>query len=122
MTASERSRGPGSRSSSSAYDFDSGKLRGHRSIYGGRMPVRNVLSQERAHQPFSARLQRDHMLARGQHETPNRNFPGGRYRLSNGDERIGSDLTLRGDEVRPDVVEVVDLLTRDELVDVDGPG
>jgi len=25
------------------YDFDSGKLRGHRSIYGGRMPVRNVL-------------------------------------------------------------------------------
>jgi len=26
-----------------AYDFDSGKLRGHRSIYGGRMPVRNVL-------------------------------------------------------------------------------
>jgi transposase len=25
------------------YDFDSGRLRGHRSIYGGRMPVRNVL-------------------------------------------------------------------------------
>lgn len=25
------------------YDFDSGKLRGHRSIYGGRLPVRNVL-------------------------------------------------------------------------------
>src|SRR5215213_9630377 len=25
------------------YDFDSGKLRGHRSIYGGRMPFRNVL-------------------------------------------------------------------------------
>ena len=25
------------------YDFDSGKLRGHRSIYGGRMPIRNVL-------------------------------------------------------------------------------
>ena len=25
------------------YDFDSGKLRGHRRIYGGRMPVRNVL-------------------------------------------------------------------------------
>jgi transposase len=25
------------------YDFDSGKLRGHRSIYGGRMSVRNVL-------------------------------------------------------------------------------
>jgi transposase len=25
------------------YDFDSGKLRGYRSIYGGRMPVRNVL-------------------------------------------------------------------------------
>src|SRR4029078_11982495 len=25
------------------YDLDSGKLRGHRSIYGGRMPVRNVL-------------------------------------------------------------------------------
>ena len=25
------------------YDFDSGKLRGHRSIFGGRMPVRNVL-------------------------------------------------------------------------------
>jgi len=25
------------------YDCDSGKLRGHRSIYGGRMPVRNVL-------------------------------------------------------------------------------
>ena len=25
------------------YDFDSGKLRGHRSIYGGRHPVRNVL-------------------------------------------------------------------------------
>src|SRR3954451_19254245 len=25
------------------YDFDSGKLRGHRSIYGGRMPVRNVI-------------------------------------------------------------------------------
>ena len=25
------------------YDFDSGKLRGHRSIYGGRMPVRKVL-------------------------------------------------------------------------------
>jgi transposase len=25
------------------YDFDSGKLRGHRCIYGGRMPVRNVL-------------------------------------------------------------------------------
>ena len=25
------------------YDFDSGKLRGHRSIYGGRIPVRNVL-------------------------------------------------------------------------------
>ena len=25
------------------YDFDSGKLKGHRSIYGGRMPVRNVL-------------------------------------------------------------------------------
>ena len=25
------------------YHFDSGKLRGHRSIYGGRMPVRNVL-------------------------------------------------------------------------------
>ena len=25
------------------YDFDSGKLRGQRSIYGGRMPVRNVL-------------------------------------------------------------------------------
>src|SRR3954469_784833 len=25
------------------YDFDSGKLRRHRSIYGGRMPVRNVL-------------------------------------------------------------------------------
>ncbi len=25
------------------YDFDSGKLRGHRTIYGGRMPVRNVL-------------------------------------------------------------------------------
>src|SRR5262249_38170802 len=24
------------------YDFDSGKLKGHRSIYGGRMPVRNV--------------------------------------------------------------------------------
>src|SRR5262245_1664836 len=23
--------------------FDSGKLKGHRSIYGGRMPVRNVL-------------------------------------------------------------------------------
>ena len=25
------------------YDFDGGKLREHRSIYGGRMPVRNVL-------------------------------------------------------------------------------
>jgi Transposase IS116/IS110/IS902 family len=25
------------------YDFDSGKLRGRRSIYGGRMPIRNVL-------------------------------------------------------------------------------
>ena len=25
------------------YEFDSGKMRGHRSIYGGRMPVRNVL-------------------------------------------------------------------------------
>jgi Transposase IS116/IS110/IS902 family len=25
------------------YDFDSAKLRGHRSIYGGRMPIRNVL-------------------------------------------------------------------------------
>ena len=25
------------------YDFDSGKLRGHRSIYGGRMAIRNVL-------------------------------------------------------------------------------
>jgi transposase len=25
------------------YDFDSGKLKGHRTIYGGRMPVRNVL-------------------------------------------------------------------------------
>ena len=25
------------------YDFDSGKLRGHRSIYGGRMPISNVL-------------------------------------------------------------------------------
>ncbi len=25
------------------YDFDSGKLKGHRCIYGGRMPVRNVL-------------------------------------------------------------------------------
>ena len=25
------------------YDFDSGKLKGHRSIYGGRMAVRNVL-------------------------------------------------------------------------------
>ena len=25
------------------YDFDSGKLRGHRSIYGGRMPICNVL-------------------------------------------------------------------------------
>src|SRR5262249_29783324 len=25
------------------YDFDSGKLKGHGSIYGGRMPVRNVL-------------------------------------------------------------------------------
>ena len=25
------------------YDFESGKLKGHRSIYGGRMPVRNVL-------------------------------------------------------------------------------
>ena len=25
------------------YYFDSGKLRGHRSIYGGRMPIRNVL-------------------------------------------------------------------------------
>src|SRR5262245_45990374 len=25
------------------YDFDSGKLKGHRSIYGARMPVRNVL-------------------------------------------------------------------------------
>src|SRR4249919_1822145 len=25
------------------YDFDSGKLGGHRSIYGGRMPIRNVL-------------------------------------------------------------------------------
>jgi len=25
------------------YDFDSGKLKGHRSIYGGRMPIRNVL-------------------------------------------------------------------------------
>src|SRR5262249_43573175 len=25
------------------YDFDSGKLKGHRSIYGGRMPVRNAL-------------------------------------------------------------------------------
>jgi transposase len=25
------------------YDFDSGKRRGHRSIFGGRMPVRNVL-------------------------------------------------------------------------------
>jgi hypothetical protein len=25
------------------YDFDSGKLKGHRCIYGGRIPVRNVL-------------------------------------------------------------------------------
>jgi transposase len=25
------------------YDFDSGALKGHRSIYGGRMPVRNIL-------------------------------------------------------------------------------
>ena len=25
------------------YDFDSGKLKGHRSIYGGRMQVRNIL-------------------------------------------------------------------------------
>ena len=25
------------------YDFDSGKLRGRHSIYGGRLPVRNVL-------------------------------------------------------------------------------
>ena len=25
------------------YDFDSGRLKGHRCIYGGRMPVRNVL-------------------------------------------------------------------------------
>src|SRR6516225_12496955 len=25
------------------YDFDSGKLKGHRCIYGGRMPVRNIL-------------------------------------------------------------------------------
>ena len=25
------------------YDFDSGRLKGHRCIYGGRLPVRNVL-------------------------------------------------------------------------------
>src|SRR4051812_46027242 len=41
------------------YDFDSGKLRGHRSIYGG-MPVRNVLLHGRPQcvplQPRSQRL------------------------------------------------------------------
>src|SRR5829696_1023764 len=98
------------------------------------LDVRNVLeiirlvpdlvgvTQERAHQSFSARLQRDHVLTRGQHETPKRDFAGGRYCLPDGDERVSSDLTLRGNEIGPDVVEVVDLLTRDELVDVDGPG
>ena len=35
------------------YDFDSGKLKGHRSIYGGRMPVRNVLYMDPPSRPFT---------------------------------------------------------------------
>ena len=38
------------------YDFDSGKLKGHRSIYGGRMPVRNVLYMAAALEAFQNRL------------------------------------------------------------------
>jgi transposase len=38
------------------YDFDSGKLKGHRSIYGGRMPVRNVLYMAAALEAFHNRL------------------------------------------------------------------
>ena len=60
------------------YDFDSGKLRGHRSIYGGRMPIRNVLymaalSASR-HNPalkaFSNRLAHANKKSRVHHRSP----------------------------------------------------
>jgi hypothetical protein len=43
-------------------------------------------------------------------------------RLPDRDERVCTDLAVRSDVVRADVVEVIDLVPRDELVDVDGSG
>ena len=62
------------------------------------------------------------MLARSQHEAPKCHLARGRDCLPDRDEGIGPDLAFRGDEVGADVVEVVNLLARHELVDVDGAG
>ena len=78
------------------------------------------IAQQRAHQPLLQRLERDDVLAVGQHHAADRDL----VHLADGlaDHRKGvvPDLAVRAQVVGTDQVARIDLGLLDELVDLDG--
>ena len=79
------------------------------------------IAQRHAHHALAARLQRDDVLARGEHHLADRDHALLADGFADHGERLLPDFPVRHDEVGIVEVELVDLLARHELVDIDHP-
>jgi hypothetical protein len=75
-------------------------------------------SKQGAHDPFSARLHRDDVLAAREHDAADGDQLHLFDHLANDDESVLANLAVRRDVIRTNVVKLVDLVSWDKLVDV----
>ena len=80
------------------------------------------VAQQRSHQPLVERLQRDDVLAVGQHHASDRDLVHGADGFADHCECIVADLAVRHEIIGADHVTAVDIGPRHELVDLDGAG
>ena len=80
------------------------------------------VAQQRAHQALAERLQRDDVLAVGQHHAADRDLVHGADGLADHREGVVADLAVGHEIIGADQIAVVDLGLRHELVDLDRVG
>src|SRR5262249_35193129 len=77
------------------------------------------IAQRDPEKALAARLERDDVLAGGEHDSPERHHAFLADRLANDGERLLTDFAVGSEVVRAAQIELVDLSLRHELVDLD---
>ena len=80
------------------------------------------VAQQRAHQALVERLQRDDVLAVGQHHAADRDLVHAADGFADHREGVVADLAVRHEIIGADHIAAVDIGPRHELVDLDGAG